>query len=300
MKISNGLATLRHGFTMFVLIIGMGVLTPWPAGAVDTYQLEVTYTSGSIIFGPLSFGLSTLPTSVTATFTLGPGQPGTEPGEEDELFFDETDVNAASISFGDATWTASAMENFSLPTDSGNINDLAYAFLSINTLHADGGIVLNFPLKVTGTDRDTGQPFEYRYTTSTQTLTPLPQTLPITIDILPGSDQNCLNMNGHGVVPVAIFGSEDLDVNQINLDSLFFDGLTVRVRGKKGPLCAIEDVNGDVYLDMVCHFEDERENWTAGNDEATVTGALLDETRFEGTDSICIVPTQSDMPGSAN
>ena len=62
-----------------------------PAGANTGYQLVVTYTNGSIISGPLSFGLSTLPTSVTATYTLGPGTPGTEPGEADEIDFNEED-----------------------------------------------------------------------------------------------------------------------------------------------------------------------------------------------------------------
>ena len=34
----------------------------------------------------------------------------------------------------------------------------------------DGGIVLNFPLSITGTDIASGQAFEYGYTTSTQTV----------------------------------------------------------------------------------------------------------------------------------
>jgi hypothetical protein len=41
---------------------------------------------------------------------------------------------------------------------------------------------------------------------------------------------------------------------------------------------------------MVCHFEDDPVNWTAGDSTATLTGSLLDGTAIEGTDSICIVP----------
>lgn len=110
------------------------------------------------------------------------------------------------------------------------------------------------------------------------------------IDIKPGSDPNCININGHGVIPVAILGDESFHVDQIDLDSLSFAGLTVRVRGKKGPLCAMEHSNNDPYIDLVCKFEDDPAGWAPDGGEATLTGTLLDGTPFAGTDSICIVP----------
>lgn len=115
-------------------------------------------------------------------------------------------------------------------------------------------------------------------------------TLEVAIDIKPGSHPNCFNVNGHGVIPVAILGSAEFDVDQIDAYSLTFDGMSVRVRGKRGPLCSQEDSNGDGYMDLVCHFEDDAEYWAGGNDEGSVTGVLWDGTEFEGTDSICIVP----------
>jgi hypothetical protein len=116
--------------------------------------------------------------------------------------------------------------------------------------------------------------------------------VPVTIDIKPGSDPNCFNINGHGVIPVAILGSLDLDVSDIKTDdTLSFNGLAVRVRGKKGPLCSIEYSNGDEFLDLVCHFEDDPSEWLVdSNEKAILTGELVDGTPFEGTDSICIVP----------
>jgi hypothetical protein len=116
--------------------------------------------------------------------------------------------------------------------------------------------------------------------------------VPVTIDIKPGSDPNCFNINGHGVIPVAILGSLDLDVSDIKTDdTLSFSGLAVRVRGKKGPLCSIEYSNGDEFLDLVCHFEDDPSEWLVdSNEKAILTGELVDGTPFEGTDSICIVP----------
>lgn len=112
----------------------------------------------------------------------------------------------------------------------------------------------------------------------------------VTIDIKPGSNPNCFNVNGHGVIPVAILGSVNFDVLNIDENSLFFAGLEVRTRGKKGPLCGFEDINSDSFLDMVCHFEDDPINWAPGDADATLIGTLQDSTKFEGTDSICMVP----------
>ena len=111
----------------------------------------------------------------------------------------------------------------------------------------------------------------------------------VDIDIKPESDPNCFNIDGHGNIPVAILGSADFDVLDIDFSTLSFEGMAVRVRGKRGPMCSFEDSNGDSILDLVCHFEDNPEYWTGGDTTAKVTGELSDGKRFEGTDSICIV-----------
>lgn len=118
------------------------------------------------------------------------------------------------------------------------------------------------------------------------------QHLEVAIDIKPGSDPNCFNINGHGVIPVAILGSADFDVQDIDPDSLLFGGLAVRVRGNKGPLCHVEYINNDSFPDLVCQFEDDASNWSAGVSTATLTGDLFEGTAIEGTDSICVVPPE--------
>jgi hypothetical protein len=95
--------------------------------------------------------------------------------------------------------------------------------------------------------------------------------LEVEIDIKPGSDPNCININGHGVIPVAILGSDVLDVSMVDQSGL-------------------DDVNQDGYYDLVCHFEDNTSNWSPGVGEATLSGELLDDTPLEGTGSICVVP----------
>jgi hypothetical protein len=286
MKNSFGFIDATRIGLAILMAIMLATMITMPAEANTMYKLDVNYTNGSIILGPLSLGLSTLPTSVSATFTLGPGQPSTEPGEEDNIYFDEEDVVSASITFGNATWTGNNMEEFEMLFD-GSLTSLFYSFDPVYTLTADGIIVLNFPLTIIGMDINSGELFEYEYAYSTQTLTEIAI---VAIDIKPGSDPNCININGHGVIPVAILGSGDFDVSQIDLASLSFGGLEVRVRGNKGPLCSFEYSNEDMYLDLVCHFEDDTANWNVGNCEATLTGNLIDGTPFEGTDSICIVP----------
>jgi hypothetical protein len=128
----------------------------------------------------------------------------------------------------------------------------------------------------------------------------------VDIDVKPGSYPNCFNINGHGVVPVAILGSETFDVASIDTSTLFFGGLSVGARGKNGIMCHMEDVSGDYtfpegtpdgYVDLVCQFADDAGAWASGENEAELTGALLPEngeTPITGSDSICIKPDKND------
>jgi hypothetical protein len=118
-------------------------------------------------------------------------------------------------------------------------------------------------------------------------------TVDVDIDVKPADGGRCLKLNGHGVIPVVIFGSDAFDVTQINLDttiaeSLSFNGLAVRVRGNKGPLCSTGYDNDDQFLDLICHFEDDPSQWVEGSNIAELTGQLLDGTSFRGLEPICV------------
>ena len=121
----------------------------------------------------------------------------------------------------------------------------------------------------------------------------------VEIDIKPGSDPNCFNNDGHGVIPVAILSDcvdgcvpgGGFDATQVDPATVKMESLAVRVVGKSDKLQAhIEDVNNDGCDDLVVQIEDQDGVFENGETEATITGNLYDGTAIEGTDTICIVP----------
>ena len=106
----------------------------------------------------------------------------------------------------------------------------------------------------------------------------------VALDIKPGSDTNCFNQNGHGVIPVAVFGSGTLDVNDIDVASLLLQGLPVKMAGKSNKYLAhIDYVDGDGYPDLAVQFQDDYGWIDSGEDIAILTGRLLDGTPIEGS-----------------
>ena len=84
----------------------------------------------------------------------------------------------------------------------------------------------------------------------------------MTVDIKPGSVTNPLNLNGRGVLPVAILGG-GIELNDIDIDSLRLsavdqidpnepDNPQVPVAHLGGH--GLEDVNGDGIDDLMLHF----------------------------------------------
>ena len=143
------------------------VLTP-VAGGVSTLIVKVVYSTESIVTGPLSFGLSTLPASFTATIVL----PGF--GANENVVAGLADVGAFSLGFGDGLWTD--LTSFSLVTDgTGEVTTLSYETSGITTPTVVAGGVLNgsFSATISGTDISSGQDFEYFYADSAQAQTVL-------------------------------------------------------------------------------------------------------------------------------
>lgn len=113
-------------------------------------------------------------------------------------------------------------------------------------------------------------------------------TIDIEIDIKPGSDPNCFNNDGKGVIPVAILGSATFDVTQIDPTTITLDSQTIKSKGNGDVQASIEDVNNDGFDDLVVKIIDSDGTYTEGTGTATLTGELFDGTPIEGSDSICL------------
>lgn len=117
-------------------------------------------------------------------------------------------------------------------------------------------------------------------------------TLSIDVDIKPDSDPNSINLCSRAAVPVAILGSETLDVFTIDTETLRFAEASVKVVGKKDPntMCNYEDINGDYRDDLVCHYlTTDIAGIDGESSSATINGELFDGTLIEGSDGINIV-----------
>ena len=108
-------------------------------------------------------------------------------------------------------------------------------------------------------------------------LTVFDPTVQVDIDAKPGTEPDC-----GGAVPVAILGSDTLDVTQIDPTTLSYEGLDVRQRNNGSLFCRVKDVNSDGYDDFLCQYQDM-------TTDGMLTGELLDGTPIEGFDTICVV-----------
>jgi len=113
------------------------------------------------------------------------------------------------------------------------------------------------------------------------------------IDIKPGSDPNSINLGEQGNLPVAILGSFDLDVAQINPDSIMLGSAGLATRGKKEKLAfACDDVNNDGYTDLVAHFLVQELGLAESNTSLTLIAELFNGLGIIGIDSVRVVPPQ--------
>ncbi len=112
---------------------------------------------------------------------------------------------------------------------------------------------------------------------------------PVRIDIKPFSDPNAINPDNEGNIPVAILSNPMFDAAQVDTTSLTF-GAT----GDEDSLlfcgAALEDANGDAFLDLVCHFDTQKTGFQCGDTEGLLRGQLLDGTPIHGSDAVKIVP----------
>jgi hypothetical protein len=130
--------------------------------------------------------------------------------------------------------------------------------------------------------------------TSLPTATPTspPGEIEVLIDIKPGSDVNPINLKSRGVIPVAILGSPDFSVMDLNRMTLRFghcgnEGATARN-------FEIENVNRDGIPDVVSNFRTQDTNLLMGDTVACLVGATKDGKMVHGMDVVKILKGGSD------
>jgi hypothetical protein len=153
------------------------------------------------------------------------------------------------------------------------------------------------------------------------------QALSVAVDVKPGGCPNAYNRAGRGVLPVAVVGTESLEVAQIDLSSVRLclpgedpddpDAACLAPReGPPGPHSVVDDVaspfagdpegsecachglEGDGTPDLLLKFGTDDLVAALALDELSdgdlvplvVSGALLDGTPFEGSDCVRLVP----------
>lgn len=144
--------------------------------------------------------------------------------------------------------------------------------------------VSTFPVNLThgGTLLRTNPMTNGAYALIVSGVTPLMQY--INIEVKPGSgDFAPLNPKAKGTIPVALLSNKDfnaLDV-EVNEKALTF-GRTGEEYSLKRCAKEGEDVNGDGYPDLVCHFDNQIANFRRGDLGAVLKGKTKSAKPFQG------------------
>ena len=180
-------------------------------------------------------------------------------------------IDDVGVSLNLQDLTAQALESDALPTDLDGFDLPWWLFLNGFRHEGDGGISV----------------FAYRFRIDfVERLAD--QVLSVRSDIKPGSKLNRINPISRGVVPVAILGSEDFDVADIDLTTLAFGPDGARPAG--AVVRRRNDVNADGFPDLLVHFRIDESGIEFGDTEVCINGELGGGTLFSGCDAVRTIP----------
>lgn len=130
---------------------------------------------------------------------------------------------------------------------------------------------------------------------------PMPDEIPVIVDVKPGDDSNVINRDSHGVVPVAILSTESFDARSVdpemitlaNASASFIAFVKVKKNGTR--MVAFEDVNEDGLVDLVFHVSTQDLKLEESDTELVLKGQTLDKTldgkpvKVKGSDSVQVI-----------
>lgn len=111
------------------------------------------------------------------------------------------------------------------------------------------------------------------------------------IDIKPGDEQNNINLNSKGVVPVAVLTSTQFDAVSI-------DPATARFAGAAPAHWSFEDVDGDGDDDIIFHFKTQLLDLNQDSTEATLTAQTAQPAGTMTIKSMATVSSGSTVTGT--
>jgi hypothetical protein len=127
------------------------------------------------------------------------------------------------------------------------------------------------------------------------------QPLDVSLDIKPGGCPNPIHGRSRGVVPAALLGTAELDVNNIDPASLRLEGVAPIRWGYEdvatpfaADLCGCTAAGPDGFFDLTLKFDTQElvgamASGKGGDLLLTLTGTLLDGTPIEGQDCVIYV-----------
>ena len=116
------------------------------------------------------------------------------------------------------------------------------------------------------------------------------KTIPVMLDIKPGSRGNPINLRSRGLTPAAILGSEVFDVTTVDVESIRLAGAPIRRKPNGTLQYSYDDVNMDGVLDLMMHFPTQLLQLDENSTSATITGIGGQNRCISDTDVVHIVP----------
>ena len=146
-----------------------------------------------------------------------------------------------------------------------------------------------YDLRVAVTDKDGA--------TGWTTLQVVVERLAIDIDILPGTDENPVNLNSRGKLPVAVLSTPQLSASLVDVGSVRLGGTADSEDANPSVMHEYADVDGDGDVDLLLHFDRSKlvssRELTAASTKLVLTATLTDGRDVQGEDVVRIVGRNS-------
>jgi hypothetical protein len=124
-----------------------------------------------------------------------------------------------------------------------------------------------------------------------------PSATQVDVSVRPGNS-NKVNPFSNSTVPVVIYGSESLDVLDVDVATLAFGPNEAPASDSNGANAV--DVDGDGYDDLKCHFRVPETGIAVGDEEACLSGLTWDGALLEGCAPVDTRSQFADTAGKRN